>query len=60
MGKTRPPELSSDKLASLEITRVTGGLMVVTAGKDGVTERVLRGDIDMTFVHEDMVIIFPV
>ena len=45
---------------SLEITRVPGGLVVMAAGEDGATERVLWRDIDMSFVHEDVVIILPV
>ena len=51
LRETRPPELRGDELAGLEITGVAGGLVVVAAGEDGTTERVLRGNIDMAFVH---------
>ena len=50
LSETWPPEFSSDKLAGLEITWIAGSLMVVTVGKDGMTEGVLRGDVDTAFV----------
>ena len=55
-----PPEFGGDELAGFEITRVTSGLMVMTVGKDGATEGILQGYIDMTFVGQDMVIILPI
>ena len=58
--ETRPPKLSGDKLASLEIARVTSGLVVMAAGEDGMAEGVLRRDIDMAFVSQDVVIKFPI
>ena len=58
--KTQPPELRGDKLASLEITGVAGSFVVMAAGKDGAAEGILWGDIDMTFVGQDMVIELPV
>ena len=60
VGKTWPPELSGDQLSGLEITRMPGGLMVMTPGEDRTTEGVFWGDVDTTFVCEDMVIILPV
>ena len=36
---------------------MANGLMVITMGEDGIAEGVIRRDIDMTFVHEDVVII---
>ena len=60
VGKTWPPEFSSDKLLGLEITRVSGSFMVMTLGKDRVMEGVIQGNVDMTFVCEDVVIILPV
>ena len=58
--EARPPEFSSDKLASLEVTGMAGGFMIVAAGKDGTMEGVLRGDIDVTFVGQDVVIKLPI
>ena len=58
--KVWPPELGSNELTSLEITGVTSSLMVMTAGKDGTSERILWGNIDIAFVCEDMVVILPV
>ena len=55
-----PSELSSDKLVRFEVTRVTGGLMVMTPGKDGAMEEVVWGNIYTAFVYQDMVIVFPV
>ena len=39
--KAQPLELGGDKLTDLEITRVTGSLMVMAANKDRVAEGVL-------------------
>ena len=55
-----PPELSGNELMSLEITRVTDSLVVMTAGEDGTMERSFQGDIDATIVCQDIVVIFPV
>ena len=55
-----PPELDSDKLVGLEITRVSSGLMVMAVGEDGSVEGVLWRNIHMAFVSEEIVIIFPV
>ena len=55
-----PPELSSDKLASFQITGMTGCFVVMAAGEDGATEGILQGDVDTTFVGQDMVVEFPV
>ena len=58
--KIQPPELSSDKLVSFEMTGVTSSLMVMAVDKDGAAERILQRDVDTTFVCEDVVIVFPV
>ena len=58
--ETGPPKLRGDKLASLQVARVSGGLIVVAAGKDRATEGVIQGDVDMTFVGQDTVVILPV
>ena len=55
-----PPKLRGDELASLEITGVAGSLVVMAAGKDGAMEGVLWGNVDMAFVGQDVVVIFPV
>ena len=60
LHETRPPKFRDNELASFKVTWVTGSLMVVATGKDGVMERILQGDIDMTLVGQDMVIKFPV
>ena len=60
LGKTWPPELFGDKLVGFEITRVTGSLMVVAVGEDGAAEGVLQGNVDMTFVGQDMIVELPI
>ena len=60
LHETRLPELRSDELVSLEVSWVAGGLMVVAAGEDRATEGVLRGNVDVTFIGQDMVIKLPV
>ena len=54
--KTWPPEFSGYKLASLQITGMTSGVMVMTLGEDRSTEGVVWGNVHMAFVCEDMVI----
>ena len=58
--KAGPPEFRGDKLAGLEVTGVSSGLMVVAVGKDGAAERVPWGDIDTSFVGQNMVIVLSV
>ena len=48
--ETWPPEFGGDELAGFEVPGVASGLMIVAVGKDGATEGVLWGDIDVTFV----------
>ena len=58
--ETQLPELRGDELVSLKVVRVTSCFMVMTPGKDGAAERVVWGDVDMTFVGQDMVVVLPV
>ena len=58
--KAQPPEFSSDKLTSFEVTRVTSSLVVMTVGEDRLTEGILWGNIDTTFVHENVIVVLPV
>ena len=58
--ETWPPKLRGNKLASFEITGVASSLMVVAAGEDGATEGVVQGNVDATFVDQDMLVKFPV
>ena len=58
--ETQPPELRGNKLASFQVTGVTGSLVVVAAGEDGATEGILWGDVDTTLVGQDVVVEFPV
>ena len=60
MCETRPPELRGNELVGLEVTWVTSSLMVMATGEDGTTERALWGDINTTFVGQDMIIKLPV
>ena len=60
LDKAQPPEFGGDELVSLKISWVTSGFMVVAVGEDGATEGVLQGNVDMTFVGEDVVIELPV
>ena len=60
LHEPRPPKFSSDELVSLQVARVSSGLMVIAASEDGVTEGVFQGNVDMTFVCEDVVIKLPV
>ena len=54
------PEFSSNELTGLKITGVSGSLVVMAVGEDGVIERILQRNIDMTFVGQNMVIKLPV
>ena len=50
LREARPAKLRGNEPASLEISRVTGGLVIMAVGKDGVAEGILWGDIDTAFV----------
>ena len=54
-----PPELGGDELMGLKITGVAGGFVVVTMGEDGTVEGVHQGDIDMSFVGQNMIFKLP-
>ena len=58
--ETQPPELRGNKLVSFEITWMTSSLMVMTMGEDGTTEGGLWGNIDTTFVGQDIIIKLPI
>ena len=58
--ETWPPEFGSHKLTCFEITGVSGGLVIMAVGEDGVAEGVLWGNVDMPFVGQDVVIELPV
>ena len=60
LRETRPPEFRGDELASLQITGVAGSLVVVAAGKDRAAEGVFGGNVDATFVGQDVIVEFPV
>ena len=60
LHETWPPEFGSNELTDFKITGVAGSFMVMAAGKDGAVEGVLRGNVDVTFVGQDMVIEFPI
>ena len=48
--KAQPPEFSSNELASLEVTEVSDSHVVMTVDENGVTEGILWGNIDTSFV----------
>ena len=58
--ETWPSEFRGNRLVGFKVTRVLGSLMIVTARQDSLTKGVLRGNINTTFVHEDVVVILPV
>ena len=48
--KTRPPEFGGNQLASLQIARMAGGLMVMAVDKNGFVEGKIGGNVDTAFV----------
>ena len=58
--ETQPPKLCSDKLVSFEVARISSGFVVMAAGEDGVTKGIVRGNIDATFVGQNMVVKLPI
>ena len=58
--KTQPPKLHGDELASFEVAGVSSSFVVVAVGKDGATKGVVGGNIDMTFVGQNMVVKLPI
>ena len=55
-----PPKLGGNKLVGFKIARVAGGFMIVAAGKDGVSERGVRGNVNASLVGENALSILPV
>ena len=60
MCETWPPEFRGNKLTGLEVARMANSLMVITSGKDEVAKGAIWGNIDMTFVGQNVVIKLPV
>ena len=60
LHETQSSELSSNKLMSLEVSRMTSSLVGMTLGKNRVVEGTIRGHIDASFVYKDMIVEFPV
>ena len=58
--KIQSPELSSYELTCFEITGMSGSLMIMAVGEDGMTEGVLQGNINMILVDQDVVIELPI
>ena len=58
--EAQPLELSSNKLADLEVTGVSSSLMVVAAGEDRAMEGILWGNIDVALVCKDVIVKSPV
>ena len=55
-----PPELRYDKLMSLKIHGMASSLMVMAVSEDRAPQRVLRGNIDTSFIDKNVVVILPV
>ena len=53
LGKTRPPEFSSNKLMSLEVIQVASGFVIMTMVNNGSLKCVVWGNIYMSLVSED-------
>ena len=58
--KAWPSELSSNELAGLEITGVTGSFMVMATDKDRTVEGGIWGDIDAILVCQNLADKLPV
>ena len=49
-GRARPLELSSNKLAGFQVTRVADGFVIMAMLEDGVVKGFIIGDIDPTLI----------
>ena len=59
-GEARPPELSSNKLVGFKEARVSGGFMIMAAGKDGSAKGVIGRNINAALIGEDFCLHLPV
>ena len=60
LHNAQPPELGGNKLVGFNVPGMASGLIVMAMGEDGMVKGVIWGNIDMSFVGEDMVIVLPV
>ena len=58
--KARPPEFEGNQLTGFQVAWVTCCFMVMATSENGLLERGVGGDVDMTFVCEDPFSIQPV
>ena len=59
-GKTRPPEIGSDKLPSFQVSRVASHIMIMAVLEDGTVKGFVVGDMAMTLVGQDACFDLPV
>ena len=60
VGETRPPEFSSDQLASFQEARMSGGGMIMVVGDNGLMKVKIIRDINLALKCEDSSVILPV
>ena len=51
LHETWPSEVGGNKLTGFKVSWVAGGLVIMVTGKDGVIEDVIRGNVDVAFIH---------
>ena len=58
--QTRPPEFGGDQLTGFQLAQVACSFMVMAMNEDGLLERGVRGDVNMTFVSKNPLGVLPV
>ena len=58
--QTRPSEFRGDQLMDFQVAWVACSFVIVATSEDGLSERGVRGDVNMTFVSEDLLGVLPV
>ena len=58
--EARPSKFRGNKLAGFKVTWVASSFMIVAASKDGMSERGIGGNINMSLVGENAFGILPV
>ena len=55
-----PPKFRGDKLVGFKVTWVASSLMIMAANKDGLSKRGIRGNVNTSFIGENVLSILPV
>ena len=59
-GEAGPPKFGGDQLSGLKVPGMSGCFVVVAPSEDGMTDRIIVGNVYSAFVSEDSSLMLPV